>query len=94
MFISECPIDLALLVDTSGSIAIDPPYGEVENWQKVKTFLEMIVSESYDETSIAMITFDERCVLSTRSTRVPYDQVHVHASFDFLERNSSMTSMI
>ena len=57
-----CSIDLALLVDTSGSMAIDPPYGKIENWWKVKNFMEMVVTQSYDDTWIAMITFDEKCV--------------------------------
>ena len=57
-----CPVDLAFVVDGSGSIAIDEPYGDPKNWKDVIKFLKAVVN-SFDigpyDTQIGLVSFDE-----------------------------------
>ena len=60
-FIAVCKLDIALAIDTSGSIAVDAASGgSVENWNNVSAFLVELV-QSFDvgaeKAKIGAVTF-------------------------------------
>ena len=63
LLLTACKIDLVLVVDRSGSIGKDAPYGNPENWNQVTSFLGNLVDNlelGDDGAQVALVTFSEK----------------------------------